>query len=157
MPPPLLFDIADLDLDKVQYTVEEIERVNPHRGAMRLLDGVTYMDHGLGRIVAYHDVLGSEFWVEGHIPGRPLMPGVLIIEAAAQTASFLSLTRLGDADFLGFVAADEIKFRGQVEPGDRLVVLEQAIEYRHRRCVCKSQGLVGDRIVFEGTITGMPM
>lgn len=157
MPPQLLFDISGIDLEQVQYGVEEIESVNPHRGVMRLLDGVNYMDTELARIVAYHDVLDTEFWVEGHIPDRPLMPGVMIIEAAAQTASFLSLVQMEHADFLGFVAADEIKFRGQVEPGDRLIVLEQAIEYRPRRCVCKSQALVGDRLVFEGTITGMPI
>jgi len=157
MPPPLLFDTSDIDFGKVQSDVEHIERVNPHRGVMRLLDGVIYMDADLGRIIAYHDVLDTEFWVEGHIPGRPLMPGVLIIEAAAQTASFLSLIRLKNAAFLGFVAADGIKFRGQVEPGDRLIVLEQATEFRPRRCVCKSQAFVGDRLVFEGTITGMPM
>ncbi len=157
MPPPLLFDIDGIDLDKVQHDVEVIERVNPHRGVMRLLDGIIYMDEKRGRVIAYHDVLDTEFWVPGHIPGRPLMPGVLIIEAAAQTASFLSLVRLKNADFLGFVAADNVKFRGQVEPGDRLIVIEQAVEYRHRRCVCKSQAFVGDRLVFEGTITGMPM
>ena len=157
MAPSLLFDICDIDLDRVQYDVEAIEKANPHRGVMRLLDGVIYMDEPTGRIITFHDVRHDAFWVTGHIPSRPIMPGVLMIEAAAQTASFVSLRRLPDAAFLGFVGADQIKFRGQVVPGQRLIVLCAQVEFRRRRCVCKAQGVVDGTIVFEGTITGMPM
>ena len=55
---------------------------------MEHLNGVNYYDHN-GKIVGYKDVREDEFWVEGHIPGRPLLPGVIMIEAAAQLASFL--------------------------------------------------------------------
>ena len=155
MPPPLIFDITKYDLDQVQFDINAIEQVNPHRHPMRLLDGVIFMDDT--RAIAFHDVRSDEFWVEGHIPGRPVMPGVLIIEIVAQTASFYMLKRLESANFLGFVGATDIKFRGQVQPGDRLVVLSEITDIRPRRCVCKAQCLVGDTLVFEGTITGMPM
>jgi len=155
MPPPLLFDISAYDLDQLQFGVDAIERVNPHRHQMRMLDGVIYMDED--RVIAFHDVRDDEFWVEGHIPGRPVMPGVLLIETAAQTASFYMLSRLESAKFMGFVGASDIKFRGQVVPGKRLLVLAEMVDVRSRRCVCKAQCLIDETMVFEGTITGMPM
>ncbi len=157
MAPTLLFDISGLDLHKVQFGVQDIEKVNPHRGVMRLLDGVIHIDTQAGEAVAFHDVRPDAFWVEGHIPGRPLMPGVLMIELAAQTASFYTLRCIPNVSFLGFVGADDIKFRGQVEPGDRLIVVGQAVEMRRRRSICRAQCLLNGTIVFEGTITGMPM
>lgn len=155
MAPSLLFDISSIDLNQIQYGVEEIEKVNPHRGVMRLLDGMIYMDQSSGQVVGFHEVRHDAFWVEGHIPGRPLMPGVLMIELAAQTASFYTLHCLPQLDFLGFVGARDVKFRGQVQPGDRLIVLGLALEVRPRRSICKAQCLVNDSLVFEGTIIGM--
>ena len=157
MAPPLLFDISGINLNQLQYGTEEIEKINPHRGVMRLLDGVVYMDVPTGRTVGFHEVRHDAFWVDGHIPGRPLMPGVLMIELAAQIASFYTLHHLPEIKFLGFVGASDVKFRGQVEPGDRLIVLGVALKVRPRRSICKAQCLVDGTIVFEGTITGMAM
>jgi len=158
MVPSLLFDISGIDMDRLQYDAEAVERINPHRGDMRMLDGVIYMDEGHTRAVAFKDVREDEFWVPGHIPGRPLLPGVLMIEAAAQLASVLTKHYLpeGEQDaFVGFVGVEKVKFRGQVEPGDRLIVLSKVLEFRRRRTVCASQGLVRGGLVFEATITGM--
>jgi 3-hydroxyacyl-[acyl-carrier-protein] dehydratase len=157
MVPALLFDLAGIDLDQVQYDTAAIERVNPHRGAMRLIDGVIYMSPDLTRAVAYKDVRADEFWVPGHIPGRPLFPGVLMVEAGAQVASFVTLCRFKEVKFLGFAGVDGVKFRGQVAPGDRLLLLGIETECRPRRVTCKIQGLVRGTMVFEATITGMPM
>ena len=123
MPPPLLFDTSGIDFGKIQSDVEHIERVNPHRGVMRLLDGVIYMDADLGRIIAYHDVLDTEFWVEGHIPGRPLMPGVLIIEAMAQVGGLMLMDTLAEPEdkVVYFMSLDNVKWRKPVIPGDQLV------------------------------------
>jgi len=157
MVPPLLFDISEIDLDQVQYGVQEIERINPHRGNMRLLDGITYLSESRPiEIIAFKDVRDDEFWVEGHIPGRPIFPGVLMIEAAAQLASFCSLKTL-DAQFMGFTSCDDVKFRGQVVPGDRLVLISNEIKIHPRRCICNVQGLLQGRIIFEAKITGMVM
>lgn len=157
MVPTLLFDLAGIDLDQVRVGVDQIEKVNPHRGAMRLLDGIIHHDEGYTQAVAFKDVRDDEFWVPGHIPGRPIFPGVLMIEAAAQLASYLTLIRLGGQRFMGFAGVDDVKFRGQVVPGDRLVLLGQQVEFRPRRSICKGQGLVRGTLVFEATITGMPM
>ncbi len=157
MVPTLLFDIASIDQTRMQFDVPAIEKVNPHRGAMRLLDGVMWASEDLTEAVAVKDVRGDEFWVPGHIPGRPIFPGVLMIEAAAQLASFLTLKRMTNVKFLGFAGVDDVKFRGQVVPGDRLLILGKQVEYRPRRCICDAQGLLNGNIVFEARITGMPM
>lgn len=157
MPPSLLFDLKGIDLDHVQYDVEAIQHTNPQRGAMHMLDGILYVNEGQSRAVAYKDVREDEFWVPGHIPGRPLFPGVLMIEAAAQLASFLVIRRLGTIKFMGFVAADQVKFRSQVVPGDRLYILGEEVQFRPRRFICAAQGVVNGEMVFEATVTGMPM
>ena len=156
MAPTLLFPLDDIDLNAVVYDTAAIEAVNPHRGHMRLLDGVNYESDDKRRYVAYFDAKDDQFWVEGHIPGRPLFPGVLMIEAAAQLASFMTLPKLEGEAFMGFVGVDDVKFRGQVVPGDRLTLLMQETKHSKRRCTSRAQGWVKDRLAFEATIYGMP-
>ena len=157
MAPSLLFDLSKIDLNQVQYDVAAIEAVNPHRGAMRLLDGITWASDDFTLGLAFKDVRDDEFWVPGHIPGRPVLPGVLMIEAAAQLASFSVLKRLTGVKFLGFAGLDAVKFRGQVVPGDRLFILVRQRDFRPRRFICNSQGLVNGKLVFEAQVTGMPL
>lgn len=157
MVPSLLFDPSFVDQSRLQYDVAAIEKVNPHRGAMRMLDGIFWANADGTEAVAFRDIRPDEFWVPGHIPGRPIFPGVLMIEAAAQLASFLTLQRLPDVRFMGFAGVSEVKFRGQVVPGDRLLILGKQLEFRPRRCICAAQGLNKGSLVFEAVITGMPM
>ena len=157
MAPPLLVDLTTIDLDRVVMPIEEIRRFNPHRYEMEQLTAIAHLDREAGQIVAVRDVRDDEFWVRGHIPGRPLLPGVLMIEAAAQMCSVYFKCVSKDPRFLGFGGVDGVKFRGQVVPGDRLVLLGQALELRDRRAVFNTQGVVGTRLVFEARITGMPI
>lgn len=157
MAPPLLVDLTTIDLDRVVMPIEEIRRFNPHRYEMEQLTAIAHLDREAGQIVAVRDVRDDEFWVRGHIPGRPLLPGVLMIEAAAQMCSVYFKCVSEDPRFLGFGGVDGVKFRGQVVPGDRLVLLGQALELRDRRAVFNTQGVVGDHLVFEARITGMPI
>lgn len=157
MAPTLLFDLAQYDLDQVVQDVAFIESINPHRGDMRLLDGVIWEDIPTSQAIAYKDIRDDEFWVPGHIPGRPIFPGVLMVEAAAQLASYLTLRLFPELDFLGFAGVDEVKFRGQVVPGDRLHILIHGTNMKPRRSICTAQGVVGNRLVFEAKITGMPV
>jgi 3-hydroxyacyl-[acyl-carrier-protein] dehydratase len=157
MAPSLLVDLAKIDLGRVILPIEEIRQYNPHRFEMEMLSGVLHLAPEAGEIVAYKEVRPDEFWVRGHIPGRPLLPGVLMIEAAAQMSSLYYKYVLKDPRFLGFGAVDGVKFRGQVVPGDRLLLLGKAVEIRSRRAVFDTQGVVGDRLVFEAKITGMPI
>lgn len=155
MPISALFDYPDIDFASPMVDRAGIEAINPHRGPMVQLDGVGWWSDGRG--VGFRDVKDDEFWVDGHIPGRPLMPGVLMIEAAAQLSSYVQQMCHPELQksFLGFTRCDDCAFRGQVVPGDRLVLLAAMQKQNSRRFVSKCQGFVEDRLVFETQITGM--
>lgn len=157
MPPPLIVDPSTLDFDNVIADIEAIQKVNAHRHEFQLLDAIVYCDTEQKVYAGYHDVRPDAWWARGHIPGRPLFPGVLMIECAAQLASYLSTTVLDLKGFLGFVAVDQVKFRGTVEPPARFVVVGKATELKRRRTVSLMQGFVENRFVFEAKITGMPI
>lgn len=157
MPPTLLVDLSKVDLSKVAYPIEEIRKRNPQRHEFEQLSGIHYLDLEGGEIVGYRQVGHGEFWERGHIPGRPLFPGVLMVEAAAQLASFFIKCKLGPDDprFIGFGGIEGVRFRQTISPGDRILFLGRCTEFRPRRAMFATQGLVGDRLVFEGTIIGM--
>ena len=154
MPPKTLYDLAGIDLDRVLFDQEAIRQCNPQRGDMEQLNAIVYAEPDLGRIIGYKDVRADEFWVEGHIPGRPLLPGVLMIEAGAQLASFYTRKFVGWKGFIGFGGADAIRFRAPVIPGQRLYIVGQKMWERHHRIECRIQGLVDGAIVFESAIVG---
>ena len=105
--------------------------------------------------VAVKDVRPDEFWCDHHIKGRPLYPGVLMIESTAQAASWLFRKQWPALGFLGFLRCDDTCFRGQVVPGDIFVILVEEIDASPRRFISKSQGFVRGKLVFESKITGM--
>lgn len=159
MPPKLLVDLSQVDLEEVAIGLEEIRRINPQRHEMEQLSGIITYRPQEGYIVGFKDIRPDEFWVRGHIPGRPLLPGVLMIEAAAQLSSFyykMSMDK-DDPRFVGFGGVTDVKFRRTVGPGQRLIVMAVCRELKHRRAVFGTQELVAGRLVFEGTIIGMPV
>ena len=87
--------------------------------------------------------------------GRPLFPGVLQIEAGAQLSSFVLAERFGDAPFVGFTRVTDCSFRGQVVPGDEMILFTKEVKVNRRRFITDIQGIVNDKIVFEARITGM--
>jgi 3-hydroxyacyl-[acyl-carrier-protein] dehydratase len=157
MPPSLLFDLSEIDLNaKPVFDQEAICRVNPQRFEMLHLDGILWYEKAKALILGYKDVTDHEFWVRGHIPGRPLMPGVIQIEAAAQLLSFFVLQIYEEEGFIGFGGIEKAKFRAAVEPGCRLYLLGHIIEIRTgRKYVCDVQGVVNGSLAFEATISGM--
>lgn len=122
---------------------------------MRQLDHVVHLDVETGIAVGVKTISEDEFWVPLHIPGRPLMPGVLMIEAAAQLSSVQFRFRTGVERFVGFTRCDETAFRGQVVPGDTLYLVSRERSFGRRRFVTDTQAMVRDAIVFESRITGM--
>ncbi len=156
MPPPLILDPSSLDLTRCVADHAAIERFNQHRHEFRLLDAIVFHDEQKGLIAGYHDVRSDAWWTRGHIPGRPLFPGVLMIECAAQLSSYLYHFHIGKGEaFLGFTGVDHVKFRGIVEPPARFVVVGRVIELKRRRVISAVQGFVGEHFVFESEITGM--
>ncbi|MCC7291611.1 MAG: beta-hydroxyacyl-ACP dehydratase [Phycisphaerales bacterium] len=163
MPPPPLFDLDGLNLDRTEISREDIyRRFLPHRHEFMLLGGIAHFDAEQARIVGYYDAQPEDWWVKGHIPGRPLLPGVLMLEMAAQTAS-VGITLLDEhrgaakRPFVGFGGVSDCKFRDAVIPPARLHILCTEAENRPRRFISATQGWVGKSLVFEATITGMVM
>jgi 3-hydroxyacyl-[acyl-carrier-protein] dehydratase len=154
MPPSLLYDISGIDLNRILYDKQASLEANPQRGDMVHLDAIVHADPEQGQILGYKDVRPDEFWVPGHIPGRPLLPGVIMIEAAAQLASFYTRKFVGWKGFIGFGGADEIRFRQPVVPNTRMYLVGQKIWERHHRLYCKVQGVVDGNLVFECGIIG---
>jgi len=157
MPPQLLFDITGVDLSRLVYDQDEVRRCNPQRGPMEQLNGIVFVDEAQGRIVGVKHVGLDEFWVAGHIPGRPLYPGVLMVEAAAQIAGFYTRKFVGWKGFIGFGGLDECKFRTPVVPPCSMYLLAQKLWERHHRVCCRVQGLVNGTICFETMVTGTEM
>jgi len=156
MPPPLLFDLSSIDLDKKPlFDKEAILKVNPQRGAMQHLDGILWYDKEKYLVLGYKEVREDEFWVEGHIPGRPLMPAVIMVEAGAQLSSFFLKKVYGLGKFIGFAGIESAKFRAVVEPGQRLYLLGHITKFKRRKYSFAVQGVVGETVVFEGVISGL--
>ncbi|OHB73473.1 MAG: hypothetical protein A2Z25_15050 [Planctomycetes bacterium RBG_16_55_9] len=160
MPPPLLFDLSEIDLKAEPiFDREAICKVNPQCFEMQQLDGVLWYDKDKYRILGYKDVTENEFWVRGHIPGRPLMPGVIMVEAGAQLSSFFLKQVYEEKGFIGFAGIEDAKFRATVEPGRRLYLLGHVTKYKRRKrgthVTTAVQGVVEGAIVFEATVAGM--
>jgi len=156
MPPELLFDLSKIDLlGEPVFGKQEIRRVNAQRFEMEQLDGILWYDKEQLLVLGYKDVTEKEFWVRGHIPGRPLMPGVIMIEAAAQLSSFFVKHIYQFQGFIGFAAVESAKFRAPVEPGERLYLLGHLTKFKQRKFTCSLQGVVRDTMVFETVVSGM--
>ena len=156
MPPALLFDFDQIDLDAPPaYDKAAVEAANPQRYEMQQLDAVVWCDKEKAHLLGYKDVTDQEFWIRGHIPGRPLMPAVVMIEAAAQLLSFYVKCILEVDSFIGFGAIESAKFRTTVAPGQRLYLLGHIYEMKTRRYNCKVQGLVDGTMVFEAVVSGV--
>jgi len=157
MAPLFLYDLSKVDFSRVIVPIEEIRKIIPQRFEMELLSGIVYEDLDADTIIGFKDVTMDEFWVRGHIPGRPLMPGVLMIECAAQLCAFWTSRRHPEMGFIGFAKCDEVRFRGTVIPPSRLYMIAQTIELTRRRAIAKCQGICNGTLVFEATVTGMPV
>ena len=143
------------NLERTLFGPEEIRKTNAQRYEMEQLDAVTLLDIPTQEIVGYRDIRQDEFWIRGHIPGRPLMPGVIMIEALAQLTSFYIGRAIPDIGFIGFGAVDGVKFRGPVVPGQRLVLVGKAVSIRSRMAIFDEQGWVDGKLVVEARITGV--
>jgi len=159
MPPELYLDPSGLDLNHVVADQEAIRAVLPQRYEMEQLTAIVYIDPKQQIIAGYKDVRADEFWVRGHVPGAPLLPGVLMCEAAAQLCSFYisKYAPFVVEGFVGFGGLETVRFRAPVRPGDRLVLIGKASRLRRRQCIFNVQGFVGRTMVFQAQVWGMAM
>ena len=135
--------------------IKSIMDMLPHRFPFLLVDRVVEFESGVG-IKAYKNVTYNEDFFQGHFPGQPIMPGVLILEALAQTGGIFVIKSLGIAPgeklFL-FTGIDEAKFRRPVVPGDQLMLSASVV--RHKMHIWKMRGVatVDGELVAEGVFS----
>ncbi len=155
----LLIDISTIDFNNVIADINEIRRINPQRYEMEQLTAIVYEDLEQQLCVGYKDVTREEFWIRGHMPGMPLMPGVIMLECAAQLCGYYAQKHdLLGAKIVGFGGLDDVRFRDPVIPGERLVIASKLTRVRrHRMIISRFQGFVGDSLVLEGEMKGIPI
>ena len=131
---------------------EEIREIIPHRYPFLLIDKVTDMEIGIS-VTAIKNVTANEPFFQGHFPGNPIMPGVLIVEALAQATGICIGSIDENKGKLGvFTGIDEMKFRKQVVPGDILKLQGEVIQNRRGLVKAKVIAMVEDQIAAEGII-----
>jgi 3-hydroxyacyl-[acyl-carrier-protein] dehydratase len=155
----LILEFSEYDLNNVVADIEQIRRINPQRYEMEQLTAIVLEDGERRLGVGYKDVTDQEFWCRGHMPGMPLMPGVIMAEAAAQLCAYVSQRYdLTGAEMVGLGGMDEIRFRDPVRPGDRLVIVAQLVKVRRNALfICEFQGFVRQVMVVEGKIRGIAL
>ena len=155
----LILDFSEFDLNRVIADTEAIRACNPQRFEMEQITAIVYDDLERGICVGYKDVSSNEFWARGHMPGMPLMPGVIMCEAAAQLCSYhVQRHNLMQAEMIGFGGLDDVRFRGMVVPGDRLVVMCEKTQLRLGAMIrCRFQCFVRENLVCGGKIRGIPI
>ena len=131
----------------------EIQKILPHRFPFLLVDAILELEPAK-RIVGIKNVTVNEPFFQGHFPGAPVMPGVLIVEAMAQLGAVMVLKELSDREkkLVYFTGIDRARFRQPVAPGDQIRIVVEAIKLRHRHGKLKAEAYVKDKLVAEAEI-----
>jgi 3-hydroxyacyl-[acyl-carrier-protein] dehydratase len=136
------------------YDTLGIQQILPHRYPFLMVDTIVEMER-LKRIVGLKNVTINEAHFAGHFPGKPVMPGVLIIESMAQTGGLLLLQEIPDREkkLLYFVAIDDARFRRPVVPGDQLRIEIDVLRFRYNSfCRLAGKALVGNEVAAEAKL-----
>jgi len=134
-------------------TIQEILKIVPHRYPMLLIDRILEVESGT-RIVGLKNVTANEQFFQGHFPGAPVMPGVLIVEAMAQCAAVLCLLDIPERDeklFL-FGGVDKARFRRPVVPGDQLIMEITVLQKRATTIRVRGEARVDGKLVAEAEL-----
>lgn len=133
--------------------INGIQKILPHRPPFLLVDAIVEMER-LKSIVGVKNVTINEDFFRGHFPGKPIMPGVLIVEAMAQTGGLLLLQEVADREkkLLYFVAIDDARFRRPVVPGDQMRIEVRVLTWRSTFCKLAGKVTVEGDVAAEATL-----
>jgi UDP-3-O-[3-hydroxymyristoyl] N-acetylglucosamine deacetylase/3-hydroxyacyl-[acyl-carrier-protein] dehydratase len=142
--------------EKAMYTIEDIMKVLPHRYPFLLVDRILEIEEKK-RIVGLKNVTINEPFFQGHFPGHPIMPGVLIIEAMAQVGGMLLMGSFDEPEskVVYFMSLDNVKFRRPVKPGDQIRFELDIVQIRGAVCKMRGVGLVEGEVVAEADMAAM--
>jgi 3-hydroxyacyl-[acyl-carrier-protein] dehydratase len=155
IPDPHL-NLSAIDLGRVVADAAAIRRFLPHRHEMEMLTAIAHVDTSRHLLVGYKDVRPDEFWTRGHFPGNPLLPGVLMCEAASQLSAYYALsTGVAAAGVMGLGGIENTRFRRTVRPGDRLILVGKGNRVRPRITNFNVQGYVGAELAFHTDVIGV--
>jgi 3-hydroxyacyl-[acyl-carrier-protein] dehydratase len=166
MPAPRqIIELADfpfepvVDPEGVRLDREGIRKYNRQRFEWEQLTAITLLDSERRLVAGYRDYEPGEWWTRGHFPERPLVPGVLMLEAAAQCCSiYVSYFKLVKGDeLMGFGGVEDVRFRGAVSPGQRMLLMGYAERNSSKLMRVDVQGFVEGQMVFHGRVIGVPL
>jgi 3-hydroxyacyl-[acyl-carrier-protein] dehydratase len=134
--------------------INQIMAILPHRYPFLLIDRIVELERKR-RIVALKNVTINEPFFQGHFPGFPIMPGVLIVEAMAQAGGALLLTEFSDRDkvLIMFAGIERARFRRPVTPGDQLRIVVEVLSWRGTAGRMEGKAYLGDKVAAEAIIT----
>jgi 3-hydroxyacyl-[acyl-carrier-protein] dehydratase len=150
-------DPATIDFTQTLADLDAIRRILPHRYEMEMLTAILSIDPVEHLVIGYKDVQQNEFWHRGHFPGNPLLPGVLMCEAAAQLCAFYTLQTVSKGLLMGLGGIENTRFRRAVRPGERLLMVAKGLRVRPKMTIFNVQGFVGTEMAFHTDVLGMPL
>ena len=159
MPAPSpIIDLATFPRDPILDRAG-INKLNRQRFEFEQLTAITLLDFDRRLVAGYRDYTADEWWTKGHFPGHPMVPGVLMMEAGAQACSvYVAHFKLtSDDEIMAFGGMDDVRFRGVVTPGQRMLIVGHAVKNSSKIMRVSVQGFVDGQMVFHGVVIGMPL
>jgi 3-hydroxyacyl-[acyl-carrier-protein] dehydratase len=137
---------------KATMDIKDLFNILPHRYPFLLVDKIIELDLENERIVGQKNVTFNEEFFQGHFPGGPIMPGVLMLEALAQAGGVLAHLKVEGRKMAILLSMTDVKFRHPVRPGDVLLLKCQGLHFSSKGGRVKAEGVVNDKVVVEAEI-----
>lgn len=149
-------DLAEFDLTQVAIPEERVRQLLPQRHEFEMVDHFIHIDPERRLAIARKRLTPEDWWCKAHFPGNPILPGVLMIEGAAQVGSILwkAVGGLADDQLIGFGGVESCRFRGQVVPPTELIYVASGGRFRTRLATLPLQVFANGKLVCEATILG---